>query len=152
MVATGFFLAARQHFATMEFGLRNSKLRKQVEDLEAERRRLILAKEVSLSPMELKQTAAKLGFREQIASPPVSTETREAKVLVQSAPVAELTSMKMQSLPTAPIQKKNDSKALVKPIVQATKALPASPNERPRIVSSERQIASAASKSFSKLR
>ncbi|MGH9948267.1 MAG: hypothetical protein ACRD6X_13870, partial [Pyrinomonadaceae bacterium] len=49
ILAAGFFFAARQHFTTMEFGLKNSKLRKQIEDLESERRRLILAKEISLS-------------------------------------------------------------------------------------------------------
>lgn len=53
VLATGFFFAARQHFTSMDLGMKNSKLRKQVDDLEAEKRRLLLAKEVALSPIEI---------------------------------------------------------------------------------------------------
>ena len=53
VLATGFFFAARQHFTSMDLGMKNSKLRKQVDDLEAEKRRLLLAKEVALSPFEI---------------------------------------------------------------------------------------------------
>ena len=31
-LATGFFFAARQHFAAMDLGMKNSKLRKQIEE------------------------------------------------------------------------------------------------------------------------
>jgi hypothetical protein len=53
VLATGFFFAARQHFTSMDLGMKNSKLRKQVDDLEAEKRRLLLAKEIALSPFEI---------------------------------------------------------------------------------------------------
>ena len=152
IVASGFFAAARQHFATMEFGLKNSKLRKQVEDLESERRRLILAKEVSLSPSELKQTAAKLGFREQIAAPPVASEIRSDKAGTQDGPVAELASVKIQNASTPTVQKTSNVKKLVKPIVQETKATTASPNERPRIAPTDKQVASVTQRSLTKLR
>ena len=53
VLAAGFFFAARQHFTSMDLGMKNSNLRKQVDDLEAEKRRLLLAKEVALSPIEI---------------------------------------------------------------------------------------------------
>jgi hypothetical protein len=64
----GFFGAARQHFSSIEFGIKNSKLRKQIEDLEAEKRRMLLTKEVVLSPGEIKKAAKKIGFTEMSAS------------------------------------------------------------------------------------
>ena len=59
VLACGFFFAARQHFASLDFGMKNSHLRKQIDDLESEKRRLLLAREVSLSPAELKKAALK---------------------------------------------------------------------------------------------
>ena len=61
VLVSGFFLAARQHFASMDYGMRNSRLRKQVDDLEAEKRRLILARETSLSPAEIKKPRRRRG-------------------------------------------------------------------------------------------
>lgn len=43
-------------------------MRKQIEELEAGKRRLILAKEIALSPAEIKKAAQKIGFREMTAS------------------------------------------------------------------------------------
>ncbi len=62
MLVSGFFFAARQHFSSMDYGMKNSRLRKQVDQLEAEKRRLLLAKEVSLSPAEIKKAATKVGM------------------------------------------------------------------------------------------
>ena len=62
IIAAGFLFAARQHFVSMDLGMKNSKLRKQLEDLETENRRLTLAKEVALSPMEMTRSARGLGF------------------------------------------------------------------------------------------
>jgi hypothetical protein len=64
-MAAGFFLAAIQHFATINLGFKNSNLREKVEDLQAENRRLLLAREISLSPAEITKTAERLGFREE---------------------------------------------------------------------------------------
>ena len=64
----GFFGAASQHFSSIDFGIKNSKLRKQVDELEAERRRMLLTKEVVLSPGEIKKAAKKIGFTEMSAS------------------------------------------------------------------------------------
>ena len=63
VLAAGFFLAAKQHFNTMDYGMKNSSLRKQVEDLQIEKRRLLLAREVSMSPNEIRRAAKNLGFR-----------------------------------------------------------------------------------------
>ena len=67
-LVVGFFGAARQHFSSIDFGIKNSKLRKQIEELEAEQRRMLLTKEVVLSPGEIKKSAKKIGFTEMSAS------------------------------------------------------------------------------------
>ena len=68
ILVVGFFFAARQHFSSIELSIKNSTLRKQIEELEAGKRRLILAKEIALSPAEIKKAAQKIGFREMTAS------------------------------------------------------------------------------------
>ena len=68
VLVTGFFFAAQQHFSSIDFSIKNSRLRKQIEELEAGKRRLILAKEIALSPAEIKKAAQKIGFREMTAS------------------------------------------------------------------------------------
>jgi hypothetical protein len=62
-LAIGFFFAARQHFTAMDLGIKNSKLRKQLEEMEGENRRLVLAREVVRSPLEMKRIAARRGLR-----------------------------------------------------------------------------------------
>lgn len=78
VLAAGFFFAARQHFSSMEYGINNSKLRKQLEDLEAENRRLRHSREVAMSPGEIKKVARNFGFRE-IESGIVMTASTDAK-------------------------------------------------------------------------
>lgn len=68
VLVVGFFFAARSHFASIDFGIKNSKLRKQIEELESDKRRLILSKEIALSPGEIKKAAKKLGLTEMTAS------------------------------------------------------------------------------------
>lgn len=68
MLVVGFFGAARQHFASINYGINNSKLKKEVEELKSEQRRLLIAKEVALSPPEIKKSAKKMGFTEMTAS------------------------------------------------------------------------------------
>lgn len=70
ILALGFFLAARQHFSAMELSFRNSAMRQQLTELEAEQRRLTLAREIARSPAEIKRAARKLGFYE--ASPEIA--------------------------------------------------------------------------------
>jgi hypothetical protein len=66
-LATGFFFAARQHFAAMDLGMKNSKLRKQIEEMETQQRQLVLAREMVRSPAEMKRIAANKGFRQREA-------------------------------------------------------------------------------------
>lgn len=67
VVAAGFFFAARQHFTSMDYGIKNSKLREQLESLEAEKRRLLLAREIALSPLSVRKAAREIGLREVTA-------------------------------------------------------------------------------------
>lgn len=91
ILVTGFFLAARQHFSSIDFGIKNSRLRKQIENLEGDKRRFILAKEIALSPAEIKKAAQKLGFREMTASNievyrPVNNTKEKSKPLLIEKP------------------------------------------------------------------
>lgn len=74
LLVTGFFFAARQHFSSIDYSIKNSRLRRQLDELEADKRRLVLSKEIALSPAEIKKVARKIGFTEtanKIAAAPV---------------------------------------------------------------------------------
>ncbi len=104
VMVAGFFFAARQHFSSMDFGMKNSKLRKQIDELQAEKRRLLLAKETSLSPAELKKAAKKAKIGEPVeaqtevsqvsattkdkAVPPTASATDSAPLVVKTAMTA----------------------------------------------------------------
>lgn len=87
ILVVGFFFAARQHFSSIDFGIKNSRLRKQIDDLESDKRRLILAKEIALSPAEIKKAAKKIGLTEMTASnievyrPPVKEKLKTDKLI-----------------------------------------------------------------------
>lgn len=102
ILISGFFLAARQHFASIDYSIRNSRLRRQLDELEAEKRRLMVAREVSLSPAEIRKAAKKFIFsavEAEFASmvpasstpkevkPAVTNTERLVKATVSSAPV-----------------------------------------------------------------
>ncbi|MEZ5345109.1 MAG: hypothetical protein R2681_06075 [Pyrinomonadaceae bacterium] len=57
----GFFMAARLHFSSIDYGFKNSKLRKELDKLDNEKRRLVLEREMALS--SISKTAEKIGFR-----------------------------------------------------------------------------------------
>ena len=61
-LVSGFFFAGRQHFSSMDYGMKNSRLRRQIDELQAEKRRLMLAREVSLSPAEIKKAVKRAGL------------------------------------------------------------------------------------------
>jgi hypothetical protein len=67
-LVVGFFFAASQHFSAMKYGMKNSALRKQIDELETEKRQLMLAKEIALSPAEIKKAAKKMGLTAMTAS------------------------------------------------------------------------------------
>ena len=78
IIAAGFLLAARQHFVSMDLGMKNSTLRKQLEELESENRRLTLAREVALAPAEITKTAKSLGFVETTIEPAAPIQVNAA--------------------------------------------------------------------------
>lgn len=87
VLACGFFFAARQHFSSMDFGMKNSRLRKQIDDLESEKRRLMLAREVSLSPAELKKAAvkAKVAIVDAVTAEVASITTKDKQPITLPA-------------------------------------------------------------------
>lgn len=62
LLVAGFFYAARSHFSSMDYAMKNAELRREIEDLKSETRRLKLSKEIALSPAEIKKAAQKLGL------------------------------------------------------------------------------------------
>lgn len=110
LTVAGVFFSGRQHFSWMDYGMRNSKLRKQIDDLQAEKRRLLLAREISLSPAEIKKAAKKAGIGD---------------VPVADAPVAQLTTApKDKVTPPATLASASTS---AKPMVVKTAAVTPAP-------------------------
>lgn len=109
VLVAGFFFAARQHFSSIDFGIKNSKLRKQIEDLESDKRRLILAKEIALSPAEIKKAAKKIGLTEMTASnievyrAPVKEKSKTEKLIVEKP--------KLEFLEKTATENKSDKKS-----------------------------------------
>lgn len=105
MLVSGFFFAARQHFSSMDFGMKNSRLRKQVDELEAEKRRLLLAREISLSPAEIKKAAKKTGLIDRAGNAGEIAQlisTTKEKALSTAAPEAKSMIIKTASVTAVP--------------------------------------------------
>ena len=85
----GFFFAARQHFSSINYGIKNSILKKQKDELEAAQRQLLIAKEIALSPAEIKKAAKKIGLTDMTAAniEPLYATTEISQV--QEKPKAE---------------------------------------------------------------
>jgi hypothetical protein len=107
MVTGGFFVAARQHFSSMDYGMKNSRLRKQVDQLEAEKRRLMLAREISLSPTEIKKAVKKVGLGEAAREP----------MSVALASTSSTRSMASTAATTKPLVEKTVSVRTTRPTV-----------------------------------
>lgn len=111
-LAAGFFFAAKQHFAAMDLGMKNSTLRKQVEEMEAQNRQLVLAREIGRSPASVKRTASNKGFREKNAmvATAVSTTTTAAPHVQKTSSVSSTSDRKplkafMRTVKQEPSQK-----------------------------------------------
>lgn len=96
-LAIGFFFAAQQHFASMDLGMKNSKLRKQIEEMEAQQRQLLLSREMGRSPAEVKRTALNKGFREREVLMTAATVVKPA-----ARPMIQRTSMSAPTLTSSP--------------------------------------------------
>ena len=129
VVAVGFFFAARQHFTSMEFGIKNSKLREQIQNLETEKRRLLLAREVALSPLAIRKAANNLGPRNalEMAAMRRSDTNGAAKTSSSDTQAAKFAGAKsseggvvVRTVLAAPVQLK-DSGAIRGRVVEASK-------------------------------
>jgi hypothetical protein len=109
---SGIFFAGKQHFSSMDYGMKNSRLRRQIDDLEAEKRRLLVAREVSLSPAELKKAAKKAGLAEAIETVSVPAQLSLAK---SKEPIATPVEMKKTVIKTASVTPVPASVAAVYP-------------------------------------
>lgn len=144
VLAAGFFLAARQHFNTMDFGFKNGKLRKQVEDLQTERRRLLLAREASMSPAEIKRAARSLGFRDKGEVAMVMADARSTATAVKPALEAQVgaTSRTNPRVAGTVVEKASFTEAARKPAeesgVRRTVIQKATRDEGPRMMAAMR--------------
>ena len=143
IVVGGLFLVAVQHFAAMDLGMQNSQLRRQVDDLSAEKRRLQLAREVTLSPAEIKRTAIKLGFAEVDAPAPMlaavknesASETRPAAPVEDAQVVVQKALLKKdRAQPTAVVKHTASAEPLRKRVASPENA--AEPNKRAAVAES----------------
>jgi len=114
ILVAGFFFAARQHFSSMEYGLQNSRLRRQLDELQAEKRRLLLNREVTLTPAELRKAVRRVGFvddTDEIKNAPSKLEVAsEPKTIVKTASVtrSDVAPVAKKVIPTvinAPVNK-----------------------------------------------
>lgn len=107
VLASGFFFAGRQHFSSMDYGMKNSRLRRQVDELVAEKRRLMLAREVSLSPAEIKKAVKKAGMMEPQALESevgqVAAVTKEKAVPVSGSPARSMVIKTVAVTPVPPM-------------------------------------------------
>jgi predicted nucleic acid-binding protein len=105
------FFAARQHFSSIEYSIKNAKLRKQIEELEYNKRSLQLTREISLSPAEIKKSAKKLGLIDisDSVTPalPINTAAVEApkspKTAVSAKPAAEVPKLVQKTVQSSPL-------------------------------------------------
>lgn len=117
LLVAGFFLAARQHFSVMDYAIKNSKLRREKESLEAEQRRLHLAREISLSPSEIKKMAKKIGLQDLTAQ---SIEIMMPKKAVEKKTVEEVPTKAFLNQQTAEKIDKSD-KSFEKKVAEKSK-------------------------------
>ncbi len=117
ILLAGFFFAALQHFNTIDLGIRNSRMRKQLEDLESENRRLLLMKEIALSPAEVKRSATNLGFRSMTPEEAMVSTTAAAKSAAKTEQIAankQLVQLTASQRPAVNNGAKESSKAAVR--------------------------------------
>lgn len=119
LLASGFFFAGRQHFSSMDYGMKNSKLRNEIMKLEAEKLRLVHTREVALSPGEIRKAAKKAGI---IGTPDTATVAQMASVTKEKATPA---------VPNTP----SDSKSL---IIKTAVVAPAKPDVQTAVLKTQK--------------
>lgn len=144
----GFFFAASHHFSSMDLGMRNSELRNQLDELQAENRRLLLAKETAMSPGRIRDVAKNIGFADSniSASPviitaktPVEPERNDQTTEVASAPETDAKVATAKNSPAGSETRKSGDERLrierISPdakIVRTTMAVRTVVGEKPR--------------------
>ncbi len=115
ILLAGFFSAARQHFVLIEYGIKNSKLRKQIEALESEKRSLINARETALAPSEIIKAAKKYGFA-KIQNVTEVLPSENEKPTAEKVSVKKISDEKSDEDSKTKIEKKDEKKIEKKPI------------------------------------
>ena len=103
MLMSGFFFAGRQHFASLDYGIKNSRLRKQIDDLKAEKQRLLFAREVSLSPNELKRSAKRAGLIDGLSDREIGPRLASAEPSKKVPALVEKTSAVVKTGSVKPV-------------------------------------------------
>jgi hypothetical protein len=106
VLVASFFFAARQHFSSIDYSMQNNKLKKQVEDLESDKQRLLLAREVSLSPGEIRKAAKKIGLLDVVTAgtaKPLATIAETAKFAKPASNPANDRKLVQKTTLTAPV-------------------------------------------------
>ena len=124
LLVSGFFFAGRQHFSSMDYGMKNSKLRNEIIKLEAEKLRLVHTREVALSPGEIRKAAKKAGI---IGAP-------------DNVAVAQMTSItKDKAVPSTP-SASSDAKSL---IIKTAVVSPAKPDVQTAVLKTAKSPSAA---------
>jgi hypothetical protein len=110
VLVAGFFLAARQHFSSMEYGLQNSRLRQQLDELQSEKRKLLVTREVSMSPIELRKAVRRIGFMDTPPSQLDAVKVQNSAVqrpivnaVKETRPTSETPGKVMKTVISAPV-------------------------------------------------
>jgi hypothetical protein len=125
VITAGFFFAARQHFTSMDYGIKNSRLRDQIEDLQTEKRRLLLAREVASSPLGIRKAATAIGLREQ--SEVAAVQVPDNKSVSKNTPAAVVAIKQIAG-------KSSDSNRVVRTVLTAPVQTKSSGETRGRVV------------------
>lgn len=129
VLVAGFFLAARTHFASVDFGIRNSDLKRELEELRAERRRLLLSREMALSPGEIKRAARRLGLTDIRATNIVAPVPAE-----RSVPAERTVQASTAPLPAADERPRLVKTSYVRPVAKPSEIHSADPRTDERRV------------------
>ncbi len=105
-LVTGFFYAARQHFSSMELGMKNAKLRTQIEELKSDNRRLDLERTIATTPVEVIKSMKKLGLTNLMNMTARNVEVTKSKKKVDE----KFVEVKAEKIKISKLQEKADKK------------------------------------------
>ncbi len=122
VLVVGFFFAARQHFSSIDYSIKNSKLKKQIDELEDAKRNLILEKESAMTLAEIKKAAQKIGLLETtVSNSEVVRPTNEKPKTEKSVDAKLKQAVLSKSVDEKPIEKKSEKEEKKKTKVKIEK-------------------------------